>query len=264
MFPKPELKITGKILSSRIALCSAGIRSSSPSVPASKNFSINLSSPSATSSTSISCASCTCARMLAGISVSFPLPFPAQLVGVSLHAHQIDDARQTSSRANRQLNRNHVPPKRVGQRFQHALGVGAVAIHAVHHDQPRRLVLFAIIPHPLGHDFHASHAIDHHDRRVHHGQHHLGLVHEHAEPGRVENIDLGAARRVAHSTTAAPVEIDILRAISSSSWSVVAEPSSTRPSRCVAPAVYSMADTSEVFPACPCPTIATLRMFAPE
>ena len=40
-----------------------------------------------------------------------------------------------------------------------------------------------------------------------------------------------------HSTYASPAEIDILRAISSSSQSVVAEPSSTRPSRGVAPEV---------------------------
>ena len=50
-------------------------------------------------------------------------------------------------------------------------------------------------------------------------------------------VPAAVLEEAAHSTTAAPIEIDIFRAISSSSWSVVADPSSTRPSRCVAPAV---------------------------
>ena len=76
ILPRPELKMTGKILSSRMALCRAGTRSSSPRVPASKNFSISLSSPSATNSTRRSWADWACSRKLAGMSVSLPLPSP--------------------------------------------------------------------------------------------------------------------------------------------------------------------------------------------
>src|SRR5258706_10183844 len=65
-----------------------------------------------------------------------------------------------------------------------------------------------------------------------------------------------------HSVNATPHESDILRAISSSSWSVGALPSSTRPKRGVAPAVYNMAEIREVFPACPWPTTARFLRLA--
>ena len=77
----------------------------------------------------------------------------------------------------------------------------------------RRLILLAIIPDALGDDFDSGDAIDHHDRGIDHGQHHLRFVDEHVEAGSVENIDLGLAPLHA----AEPTEIDILRAISSSS-----------------------------------------------
>src|SRR5882757_8818747 len=65
-----------------------------------------------------------------------------------------------------------------------------------------------------------------------------------------------------HSVNATPHESDIFRAISSSSWSVGALPSSTRPKRGVAPAVYNMAEIREVFPACPWPTTARFLRLA--
>src|SRR5579864_2396371 len=51
-----------------------------------------------------------------------------------------------------------------------------------------------------------------------------------------------------HSSEAMAVEIVIWREISSSSWSVTVEPSSTRPSLGVAPPVYSMEETRDVLP----------------
>src|SRR5580704_11953731 len=57
-----------------------------------------------------------------------------------------------------------------------------------------------------------------------------------------------------------PVLIEILRAISSSSQSVVVEPSLTFPSRGVIPAVNSNDDTSWVFPVSPWPAMPTLRI----
>src|SRR5579859_1174210 len=52
----------------------------------------------------------------------------------------------------------------------------------------------------------------------------------------------------------------ILRFSSSGSKSEAVLPSSTRPSRLIAPASNSMASASEVFPVPPWPTMATLRM----
>ena len=77
-------------------------------------------------------------------------------------------------------------------------------------------------------------------------------------------LNPGVSRRLifffAHSTAATPVEIVILRAISSSSKSVIVLPSSTRVRRLVAPPVYKMLATREVLPECPCPTRATFRI----
>ncbi len=121
------------------------------------------------------------------------LAAPSQFVRVGLHAHQVDHAAQILLAPDRQLNRNHIPPERMDQRLQHALRIRPVAVHAVHHNQPRRLVLFAIVPHPLCHYFHAGHAVHHHDRRIHHRQHQLGLVDKHVEPGRIDHVDLRLA-----------------------------------------------------------------------
>ena len=80
-----------------------------------------------------------------------------------------------------------------------------------------RLIVIAVFPDALGNDFDAGDAVHHDERGVHHRQHHLGLVDEHVEAGSVEQIDLDLASVLPHSTKARPVEMDILRAISSSS-----------------------------------------------
>ena len=49
-----------------------------------------------------------------------------------------------------------------------------------------RSILVAIVPDALGHDLDASDAIDHDQRGIDHGQHHLGLVDEHVEAGSVD------------------------------------------------------------------------------
>jgi hypothetical protein len=55
----------------------------------------------------------------------------------------------------------------------------------------------AIIPDALGDDFDAGDAVDHDQRGVDHRQHHLGLVDEHVEAGRIEQIDLDLRLRFA-------------------------------------------------------------------
>ena len=76
----------------------------------------------------------------------------------------------------------------------------------------------------------------------------------------------GVSRRLSlilsHSQWAIAVERLIFREISSASKSVVEFPSSTDPSRLMAPESNSIADVSEVLPEPPWPTRATLRMLA--
>ena len=81
----------------------------------------------------------------------------------------------------------------VGERFQDAVGVGALAVHAADDDHARQVDLVAVIPDPLGDDLDAGDAIDDDERGIGHGQHHLGLVDEHVEAGSVEQIDLDFA-----------------------------------------------------------------------
>ena len=81
----------------------------------------------------------------------------------------------------------------VGQGFENALGVGAIAVHAAGDDQARRLIFLAIVPHALGDDFHAGHAVHDHDGRVHYRQHQFGFVDEHVEARSIDDIDFRLA-----------------------------------------------------------------------
>src|SRR5712675_3037600 len=67
-----------------------------------------------------------------------------------------------------------------------------------------------------------------------------------------------------HSTEAMAVEMVIWREISSSSWSVTVEPSSTRPSLGVEPPLYNIAETREVLPEWEWPITTRLRMSLPS
>ncbi len=80
------------------------------------------------------------------------------------------------------------------------------------------------------------------------------------KPGESNRLILA----LCHSTEAMAVEMVIWREISSSSWSVTVEPSSTRPSLGVAPPVYNIAETREVLPECECPMTTRLRMSLPS
>src|SRR5208282_5379937 len=102
IFPSPDVNSTGKSLSSRIASCSAGTRSSSGIVPFSNYFSISSSLPSATSSTSFSCASF------------------AHLVGERLHAHEVDNAAQILLASDGKLQGRHRAAEGLRERLQRA------------------------------------------------------------------------------------------------------------------------------------------------
>jgi len=122
------------------------------------------------------------------------LAVSAHVVGVGLHADEIDDAAETLLSADRELQRRDRAAESVGERFEHAVSVGALPVHAVDDDHARQVNFIAVSPDALGHDLDACDTVDDDERRVHHGQHHLGLVHEHIEAGSVEQIDLYSGR----------------------------------------------------------------------
>src|SRR6267154_793182 len=131
MLPRPEAKSTGKILSSLMASCSAGIKCSSAIVPLSKNSSINSSLPSATISTSFSWASFAAA---------------AHFVRVSLHGYQINHALEALFTADGNLYRHNQPAESADQAFERRFPIGAFAVHAAHADHAWQSDLVGILP----------------------------------------------------------------------------------------------------------------------
>ena len=117
----------------------------------------------------------------------------AELVSVGFHTDQIHHARKALLFTDRQLQRNHAAAKCVGQRLQHALGVGAVTVHAAGDNYARRLSLLAMAPYALGYDFNSGHAVHNDNGRIYHRQHHPSLVDKHAKTRRVEKINFGIA-----------------------------------------------------------------------
>ena len=122
------------------------------------------------------------------------LAISAHVVGVGLHADEINDASETLLSADRELQRSDGAAERVGERFEHAVGVGAIAIHTVDDDHSRQVDFIAVSPDTLSHNLDSGNAVHDDERRVDHGQHHLGLVDEHVEAGSVEQIDFDLLR----------------------------------------------------------------------
>ena len=115
----------------------------------------------------------------------------ARLVGVSLHAHQVDHAGEALFAADGQLHRDHRAAKGGRQRFHAALEIGSFAVHARADQDPGQRILFREAPDFLRDHLHSADGIDHHQRRFHGRQHHLGFVREHVEAGSVDQVDLG-------------------------------------------------------------------------
>src|SRR6185437_4591790 len=109
----------------------------------------------------------------------FALAVAAKFVGVGLQRDQIHHAAEVFLFSDRQFEWDYGPAEGVGQRFENALGIGAIAVHAAGHDQARRLILLTIVPGALSDDFDAGDAIDDDDRSIHHRQHQFGFVDEH-------------------------------------------------------------------------------------
>src|ERR1044071_1975956 len=194
MLPSPEANRTGKILSSLMASWSAGIKCSSAMVPLSKNSSISSSLPSATISPSFSCASLAVASSSAGYGTLFALAGAAHLIGVSLHGDQIDHAFEALFTADGDLHGDHKTSEGIDQAFEGGFIVGALAIHAAHADHARQVDLVSILPDFFRDDLNAGNTIDDHEGGFCGGHGDLGLMGEHGEAGRIEEIDLGVVQ----------------------------------------------------------------------
>src|SRR5262249_2340234 len=120
----------------------------------------------------------------------FSFAISTHLVGVGLHAHQIDDSRQILFTSDRKLQWRHRTSECIRQRIHHALRVRALAIHTADDDHARQIDLVAVVAHPLCDNLHSSDAIDHDERGIDYGQNHLRLVDKHVESGSIEQIEL--------------------------------------------------------------------------
>ena len=126
---------TGKMRSSRMASCSAAIRCSSGMVPFSKYSSISSSLPSATSSTSASCARLGVGRQGRGNLADLAAAIAAGRVEERLHGHQVDHAVKSLRIDDGQLDRDAVAAPAlvqvVNQCAQTASAAGLGVVHLV-------------------------------------------------------------------------------------------------------------------------------------
>jgi len=97
-------------------------------VPSRKNSSIISSSPSAIISTSFHALPWRRRPVRREIS-SIEACRPIGLVNMGLHGHQINDAAESSFRADRQLKRDDVAPENLLQRFHRAFETGELTVH---------------------------------------------------------------------------------------------------------------------------------------
>ena len=82
-------------------------------------------------------------------------------VGVGLHGDQIDYASKVAFAADGQEKGNNLSSEGVAQGLEHTIFVCAIAIHAIHHDDPRHIHLGRVVPYTARHGLDTADAIDH-------------------------------------------------------------------------------------------------------
>ncbi len=120
----------------------------------------------------------------------FAFSATSHFVCVSLHGDQVDHALEALLAADRNLHRNHQPAEGADQAFQCGFIVGALAVHAAHHDDARQVDLVSVLPDLFRYYFHTGDSVHHHQRRFRRRHGDLGFMREHGETGRVKQIDL--------------------------------------------------------------------------
>ena len=174
----PEVATAGKILQSATARASPVASSSLVSVPSSKKRAISASSASATISTSVSRAAVASASSAAGIGPALTAPLPSGQVGQRLHRQQVDDALEAPFGADRQGDRDDGTAERLSQRFEGPLEAGALAVEAIDGHEARQAGVGRCLPHGLGLDLDAGHAVDDDHHRLDDAQRVAGVAEE--------------------------------------------------------------------------------------
>ena len=172
---------------------------------------------------------------------------------------QVGDAPEVGFRPDGQLEGRDAGAEPVAQLVEGALEVGPLAVELVDEDHPGHVELGRRPPHRLG-----LHLARRRPRDT------TNTARSATRSAACDVADeVGVARRVDEvDLVALPLERGHRQgereapACSSGSWSQTVVPSSTRPSRLVAPAQWSSASASVVLPDPPWPTRATLRIFS--
>ncbi len=85
-------------------------------------------------------------RELFGNRANFGLPIAIGRILVRFHRHEIDDAVELAIGPDRQLHGNGAAPERFLHGLHGALVTGQLAIHAVHDERARQVILVRVIP----------------------------------------------------------------------------------------------------------------------
>ena len=127
---------------------------------------------------------------LSGYRTFLAFTISSHRVCVGLHCHQVHHPGEIALTPDRQKHGHHLASEGIAQRFERPLSIGAIAIHAIHHDDARHLHLGSVIPDAARHGLNSAHTIDHHQRSFSRNQCGLGFMQKHVETGSVDQIDL--------------------------------------------------------------------------
>ena len=115
------------------------------------------------------------------------------VVHVGLARHEVGHAHEALLLAEGDGQGDDGAAERLLQRLHRAFEGRAVAVHPVHHDEARDVVVAGVAPDLLRLDLDPRHAVDHHDGGVGDAQGGAGLGEEVRVAGRVEEVQLGFA-----------------------------------------------------------------------
>ena len=111
----------------------------------------------------------------------------------ALHGDQIHGAPKAPLRADRELDRHHLPAERPVHRFEGAVEARALAVEQIEDQQTGQPELLRDVPHLLGLHFNAGDRVDDDECRVRHPQGGPRIAQEVAHSGRVDQVDLRRA-----------------------------------------------------------------------
>ncbi len=118
------------------------------------------------------------------------LPVAARRAGIGALLDEIDDALKILFLSPGQLREANAAAEAFLQGGEGAFAVGAIAVHAVDHEDRRQVAAGGEAPDLLRLHFHAGYGVHHDHHRFDGGHRQLGFVNENVVAGRVEEVDL--------------------------------------------------------------------------